>query len=825
MKGLYGPPITGLKKRGNMRSKIIKWHKYFREQEKLGYNLHHTKLELTLEKGYNENLIEKLIRDYKLRAKSLNIATTIFVGFLIISFLLVAFKLPTITGMVTGDQDHPINITVNTVDSIGNLSEYLYGAGIYDTLSQYGKISNDSDCIDESFSNYNKVRSDWENSKMGFLRKDMALEFQANEDGSFNPGIRKTADIIKWAYSNNYKVLLIASYMPSWLADDSFYCSTDLKTCPPKNYTRWGELVVDYLDNVTNDGEYASIIEVEVWNEPDLSGFWFKDVPTTNVNRSFAYNRLYNATYDAIKSKYPDINVGGPAISYIDSPGASVMLDGFLSNFTNKIDFVSYHRYYYGEKKFTWILEDMNNVSRMCQKYGATCPKFYITEWNTDLQPFTDLHKVTMAVHYSDLINNYPGKFASFIYKWDTEYRNQACESFPQYLMYDQFTPSYKTPYNVTKDFATYHSAGSMVFNSTTDDADIRAVASSNGTFFFTVINGKSSAVYAALKIGSTNLTGVTDLETGVNYTFSENIAGVGQIDAYAVKHYMGYSIETEEPIINTPPDTVIPTISSVSNLTTDDTYCDATITDPDNDSLNVSIRWYNNGSFIQTDYNNSYPSETDFTATLPSANTTIGEWLCSIQTYDGKNHSDFANSSIITLLAVEQINDSEINDTEINDSQINDSEINDTEINDTEINDTEINDTENNEDTGENQGSSGGGGGSSEGPPIPAPVIQQPTTNEPQQDIPVQDITGPPIKENTAKNTTSKPNTTYSIQPFTESPQNIQMKEEEKKTNKLFYFLPAVVMLSILILLYRWWNEKKKSLPSHHKKSSYGHY
>jgi xylan 1,4-beta-xylosidase len=80
-------------------------------------------------------------------------------------------------------------------------------------------------------------------------------------------------------------------------------------TAPPKDYTKWAELVTAFTRHCI--GRYG-IHEVktwyfEVWNEPDLKGFW-------NGTKS-QYFELYKVSVNAIKIIDKDLRVGGPATS------------------------------------------------------------------------------------------------------------------------------------------------------------------------------------------------------------------------------------------------------------------------------------------------------------------------------------------------------------------------------------------------------------------------------------------------------------------------------------------------------------------------------
>ena len=106
---------------------------------------------------------------------------------------------------------------------------------------------------------------------------------------------------------------------------------------------------------------------------------------------------------------------------------------------------------------------------------------------------------------------------------------------------------------------------------------------------------------------------------------------------------------------VNNPPDNPSPTLVSVdgTNQTLADLNCSATITDSNNDSMNVSVRWYKNDVLnLSLDYNNSYLNATLFSAVLNSTNTSKTEnWTCSLRLYDGIAYSNWVNSTALEIL------------------------------------------------------------------------------------------------------------------------------------------------------------------------------
>lgn len=88
------------------------------------------------------------------------------------------------------------------------------------------------------------------------------------------------------------------------------------------------------------------------------------------------------------------------------------------------------------------------------------------------------------------------------------------------------------------------------------------------------------------------------------------------------------------------------------TNYTREDLNCFSTITDVNNETMNVSVIWYKNEAFeLQIDYNNDYPNGTNFIATLGDRNTTIGSvWKCAIRIFDGSLYTEWANSTTLTI-------------------------------------------------------------------------------------------------------------------------------------------------------------------------------
>jgi hypothetical protein len=122
------------------------------------------------------------------------------------------------------------------------------------------------------------------------------------------------------------------------------------------------------------------------------------------------------------------------------------------------------------------------------------------------------------------------------------------------------------------------------------------------------------------------------------------------------VRGIYSYFGNADATFINIAPNIPSPNISSTdrTNTTSSDLNCSAIITDSNEDTLNVTTKWYVNETLNLTSYhNNSYSNGSLFNTTLSSTYTAPQEtWFCSMQVCD--NHSNcttWQNSSTILIL------------------------------------------------------------------------------------------------------------------------------------------------------------------------------
>ncbi len=175
---------------------------------------------------------------------------------------------------------------------------------------------------------------------------------------------------------------------------------------PPKDYGKWADFItafVRHLESRFGQREVESW-RFEVWNEPNLDGFW------TDGNRQ-AYFRLYDASATAVKAVDPALLVGGPATA-----GASWVPE-FLQHAKEAnvpVDFVTTHAYGVdggfldengeGDNKLSpdpgSIVADVLSVRRQTKAFGVPDIPVYFTEWSTSYNPRDPIHDAYLSAAF-----------------------------------------------------------------------------------------------------------------------------------------------------------------------------------------------------------------------------------------------------------------------------------------------------------------------------------------------------------------------------------------------------------------------------------------
>jgi hypothetical protein len=443
------------------------------------------------------------------------------------------------------------NFTLN----YGTINDNFYGVNNPGKhfLKNGEMVDTNNDGILDTLSNISWNRQALLDSKIKVLRFDMNLEnlYQTTTDingVNFVGDLSNVSEMISWLSNNSIKPLLIVDYMPNWLADNSSGTCKDLSFCPASNYSKFSNIVLDYLNRVTNNG--AIDVDVEIWNEPYRDYFMYY-MGYDNMTKALNYTRLYDWVYTAIKATYPQFDVGAPA-GYRAAPN---LMKTFLTNESGKFDFISIHPYIagyalapYHDNQFNWyetnnVLSDIQGVYANCTAYGVTCNKVYATEYNSDSVSLKNnsvnypFWKVDESFLYTSLLKNYPANASLVFFSWSERYNYfnnpLAPTYYPEYpqmwsmVSEPQLNNYLYPPYNVTRDFATYCPIGSKVIKTddTGEDLLYSVVCESKDKRNLTtiLINADSKIINVTLNYtSSVNNSGINNLVnkiTGVGYS------------------------------------------------------------------------------------------------------------------------------------------------------------------------------------------------------------------------------------------------------------------------------------------------------------------
>jgi xylan 1,4-beta-xylosidase len=136
-------------------------------------------------------------------------------------------------------------------------------------------------------------------------------------------------------------------YRHHWMPGDNY---NDIYTgwaYPPKDYSKWAELVHQWALHCVQKYGRAEVESWmwEVWNEPNI-GYW-KGTPEE-------YHKLYDYSVDAVRRALPTARVGGPDSTGPGGTGAANFLRNFLDHVSkgknyvtgqtgSPLDFISFH--------------------------------------------------------------------------------------------------------------------------------------------------------------------------------------------------------------------------------------------------------------------------------------------------------------------------------------------------------------------------------------------------------------------------------------------------------------------------------------------------
>ena len=200
-------------------------------------------------------------------------------------------------------------------------------------------------------------------------------------------------------------------FMPSGLAsgpETIFWWKGNVT--PPKDPAEWAALIEALVTHWTDRYGEDEVAQwyFEVWNEPNLSGFWIGDTKGLSdeafqVYARDEYFKLYEVTARAVKSVSSRYRVGGPATA--GNAWISETIDFCVQNDV-PLDFISTHHY----AVTAGFLDEMGNAGTIlspdrdamireikhsrAQIQASALPnlELHYTEWSTSYTPSDPVH-------------------------------------------------------------------------------------------------------------------------------------------------------------------------------------------------------------------------------------------------------------------------------------------------------------------------------------------------------------------------------------------------------------------------------------------------
>ncbi len=234
----------------------------------------------------------------------------------------------------------------------------------------------------------------------GLFCDDMAI-YQEGEDGSAEYNYTYLDRVMDSYRRLGLKPFLELGFMPGKLASGSqtiFYWKGN--TTPPASYERWNHMVQALLRHLCQRYGREEVVTwpIEVWNEPNLPGFWeHADMQE--------YFRLFHSTFDAVKEVDQRFRVGGPAVC---GGSDEVWIRAFMEYCHGQsipVDFVTRHHYttelpemagHYGYAQLQDTEGGFANL-HTTREIIDSYPEYrgldiHITEFNTSYIPNCPLH-------------------------------------------------------------------------------------------------------------------------------------------------------------------------------------------------------------------------------------------------------------------------------------------------------------------------------------------------------------------------------------------------------------------------------------------------
>jgi len=244
----------------------------------------------------------------------------------------------------------------------------------------------------------------------GLFCDDMGV-YQEDKQGRPIYNWQYIDELFDFLQSIGMKPFVELGFMPGALASGSqtiFWWRGNVT--PPKDYAKWEAFIAAFVQHCTEryGGDEVRSWYFEVWNEPNLDGFWMGNpakkkyeewVPAARAE----YFKLYESTVRGVKSVDSAYRVGGPATAgegWIDETLA------FCAEHKVPLDFISTHSYAtmagyldeYGNAGTVFapdrnaITSGVQRVRGQIDRSAFTKAGLHYTEWSASYTPADPIH-------------------------------------------------------------------------------------------------------------------------------------------------------------------------------------------------------------------------------------------------------------------------------------------------------------------------------------------------------------------------------------------------------------------------------------------------
>lgn len=244
----------------------------------------------------------------------------------------------------------------------------------------------------------------------GLFCDDMGV-YQEDKTGKAIYNWQYVDELFDFLQSIGMKPFVELGFMPSGLASGTqtiFWYRGNVT--PPKDYTKWEAFVAAFVRHCTEryGRDEVRTWFFEVWNEPNLDGFWMgnpekKSYEAWSSVARAEYFKLYQSSARAVKSVDLNYRVGGPATAgegWIDETLA------FCAEKEVPLDFVSTHSYAtmsgyldeHGNAGTVFspdrdaITAGVRNVRGKIDRSPFSKAELHYTEWSASYTPADPIH-------------------------------------------------------------------------------------------------------------------------------------------------------------------------------------------------------------------------------------------------------------------------------------------------------------------------------------------------------------------------------------------------------------------------------------------------